>query len=156
MRNYTEDEIRHITHNRWTGIMTRETMEIELLHIDCSGMAVVYWDIDNLKEANDRNGKPVSSIKMRNGVRAGQVELSCHVFSGDEYMAIMPHEDAEKMANRVQHQLRAEGMSATFVILGYTDDIWVMIDENMDEVINTLKRSGRRGTITDTRSCYAA
>ena len=153
MRQYTEDEIEYITHSRNTGLMTREALDVELNYIDVTGMALVVWDVDDMKGANNLWGKPVATTKMRNGARCSEVELTFHLFSGDEYGAIVHYCDALGLAQRVQAGLRAEGMSATFVIL----ECFNIADVNrylndMDNLINQIKAAGGRGTITDYRS----
>lgn len=152
MRPYTESELEYITHNRWTGILTRETFDVELTYIDPTGLALVVWDIDNLKEHNNRHGKLVSTTKMRNGARCSNVEMTAHLWSGDEYASICRMQDAIGLANRVQAGLHIEGMSATFVILecfSAADVARYLLE--MDDLINYIKQAGHRGTITDYR-----
>lgn len=152
-RSYTKDEIEYITHSRWTGLMTRETFDIELRYIvNFNELALVFWDIDELKSANNKYGKVVCSAKMRAGAREAGIELVANVWSGDEFCAIVPMQDALGLANRVQRGLKAEEMSATFVILEAfgAADVSQYLNE-MDELINVIKQAGGRGTISDYR-----
>lgn len=103
--------------NPWFGTLTRNAFDILLDQIDdWSNRAIVYFDIDGLKQANDRWGKAGSSKRIADALAWRAGDIGCW-FSGDEFAAIVPVADALEFAQRIQSELRLQEMSATIVIL---------------------------------------
>lgn len=115
------DDLRELRTNQWFGCLTRPALvqELRRLEVDRSDLSLVYFDIDNLKDCNNRWGKDGSSMRIRAGLRG--FDLLGSWFSGDEFVAVVPDDDARGLAERFQRQLRENGMSATFLIAKYND-----------------------------------
>ena len=144
---YLEKKVKRISINRWIGIMTREAFEVELEESDLSCKSLVYWDVDGLKEANNKYGKVSSSMRMRQSLDR-QADLIGMVFSGDEKLALIDTCEAMEFAKRIQARYRLNELDATFVIRHSWTDVWQAVSE-MDDLCNALKRNGARGTITE-------
>lgn len=134
--------IARLSTNVWFGCLTRQALDLALEATDLTGKAIVYFDIDRLKAANERWGKAESSRRIREALacRAEDVILG-NWFSGDEFAAIVPTTDALGFARRIQAELQAREMSATFLV-------WTRRDMDAAEIgLAAIKDRGIRAAI---------
>lgn len=141
--------IARLSINEAFGCMTRQALDIFLEDFDLSGTMAVFWDVDQLKQANARWGKVESSQRIKEAIRARGTDITAgQVFSGDEFIAFPPEGDAVDMAWRIQQEFNSRDMSATFVIaLPRPGETASALLARVDSVCNTRKGQGYRGTI---------
>lgn len=134
------------------GVPTRSALEVALLDFDLTGLALVYFDIDQLKQANELWGKVVSSRKIATALHARATDLLIgQWFSGDEFLALVPIQDATAYAEVLLASFKAQSMSATIVIIDPTllpVMTIIQLTDYADEVVTTMKKAGLRGVIT--------
>lgn len=116
------------------GCYTRKALTRDLLPgFDARGFAIVYLDIDSLTLLNEAYGKAerknadVPSVNERifasfAAMRSADVLIG-QWFSGDEFVALVPAADAYGFTQRLQAELRANGITATFVLQVYDHSI---------------------------------
>lgn len=146
------------------GTLTRQALDIEILpSIDTSTLALVYFDIDRLRYLNEEYGKAERkqpdqpSVNERIAaafalMRAEDVIIG-QWFSGDEFIALVPDQDVLGFTDRLQAQLRANGVTATFLIVTIWQDR--PLEESIhaaDNSVSGLKRLNLRDSIHDWRS----
>jgi len=116
------------------GCYTRKALTRDLLpSFDARGFAIVYFDIDGLTQLNNAYGKAerkhpaVPHVNERifaafAAMRTADVLIG-QWFSGDEFVALVPAADAYGFTLRLQAALRANGITATFVLQVYNHSI---------------------------------
>ena len=139
----TQANLDQALRNPWFGIYNRCALDIALAQgLIPVGFAKVYFDIDGLKQANDRWGKVESSRRIKHAL-CRTTDYTFSAFSGDEILTFCPTHDAVGYAHRIQSDLCSMGLSATFAISlgGHTPD-------ELEEEVSRAKDLGHRGTIT--------
>lgn len=131
--NISAQHLDRLVYNRWFGCLTRNAFEIQLEQIDWRGKAIVYFDIDNLKLANDSWGKEESSRKIAESIAFRRTDIG-QWFSGDEFAAVVSLDDAVGFAKRIQKELTARDMSATFLIATGIRDV-----DHAERVLSKMK-----------------
>lgn len=116
-------------HDPLTGLPNRVAAEAALADAlaacrdTCSGLAVIFIDLDLFKSVNDTHGHAVgdfvlreAALRMSRGVRSGDVVCR---FGGDEFVVVMPgvlHEDeanasAERIARAIKEPMTYDGLT---------------------------------------------
>lgn len=119
------------------GCLTRPAFELSLACVDSSDMAVIYFDIDWMKQANDRYTKEGVNDRIRAAIAFRRDDIG-QWFSGDEFVAFLSLEDALGFAQRVQAQLHEQGLSATILIQTSSRDI-----DQAERTLSACKARGR-------------
>lgn len=145
--------ITRLSYNRGFGCLTRQALDILLEEMPLEGLAIVYWDIDGLKQKNDPElggwGKEESNRRINDSIQARGTDcVAGQVHSGDEFIAFPPAEDAVSMAQRILERLWQNEMSATFYITlprpnENPDEMLVRVGKGCDR----FKQAGLRGQI---------
>lgn len=127
------------------GCLTRSALDVLLRDFDFTGLGVIYWDIDKLKELNLRWGKEESSRRIREAIAARSTDcVAGQVFSGDEFIAFPQEEDCLQMAQRIRDAMHALGISATFLITRLLpDETPAEMLKRLDQQSDAFKALGR-------------
>lgn len=141
--------IARLSTNAIFGCLTRQALDIFLEGFELKGTCAVFWDVDGLKQANERWGKSESSSRIREAIKARITDcVAGQVFSGDEFIAFPPIDDAVDMAWRILERFRTLEMSATFILTpprpGETADELL---SRVDEACAERKERGQRNTV---------
>lgn len=145
-----EAKVARLERSIWFGCLTRNGLDEVLQTLDVSGLALVYFDIDNLTLCNDRWGKPESSRRVAWALQMREADVTIgQWFSGDEFISLVPAVDAYGYTQRLLSRLKAQSMSATFVIvaLDQGSDINALAQEADERIKYQKKALGRRGDI---------
>ena len=121
------------------------------------GSVLVYWDMDGLNAANFRYGDDGVHERARSAyglirreIRAGD-ELYLYR-GGDEFTMPLAPSDALTAARRLLALLLSQGLSATFAIVPYRDDLGACIT-HADALVKAhrggARGEGRRGFVID-------
>lgn len=141
------------------GCYTRQALNIDILPtFDTTGITLVYIDIDGLKQLNDQYGKelridpakPCVNERIATSLAAMRSDdvIIGQWFSGDEFIALVPSNDADGYAARLQAALISNGVTATFVILDYNASVpLVNAIDKAETICATLKAAGLRNQI---------
>ncbi len=131
------------------GCLTRSAVEDELTSRDLAGMALVYFDVDNMKTHNAVRGKTGVNLAIAYAIKTrGDDIIIGQWFSGDEFIALVPVDDALGYAQRVQARFADANMSATFVIKTIPDDANVLeLAQAADDLATNIKNAGVRAVI---------
>lgn len=136
------------------GCLSRQGLNLATRDLDLTPLAVVYWDVDRLKRANERWGKPVTSDKIAQSLAAHRstdcITIAGQAFSGDEFCAFPLWEEAEAFAIRIQHVLHLEEMSATFAIFAPVGTAQECMAQG-EKLCSSAKDAGIRDAILDYR-----
>lgn len=112
-----ERELDAACHSDVFGCLNRAGLLRTLERLDLTGLACVYWDLDDLKVYNDLYGKPGVNDRVKAAITARDIDfVAGQVFSGDEFSAFPFEADAEPFADRLLKELHARGLSATFAV----------------------------------------
>jgi GGDEF domain-containing protein len=143
-------QLERVTTSTWFGCLTRNGVDEVLLSADLTGLSLVYFDLDELKKANDKWGKPESSRRVAEVIsqlRSADIIIG-QWFSGDEFLCLVPSSTAAGFAHRCLSLLHEQEMSATFVIVNIKAHSNIpKIGEACDKIVNACKKRGRRGSI---------
>lgn len=150
-----EDKIHRLSVSLWFGVLTRQGLDEALKDLDVTGLQLVFFDIDRLKQANERYGKIKSSAYIKasihpraNDILGEKERIVGQWFSGDEFIGLFADNEAIGYAQRVQRTLHSYAMSATFIILPATHRVNVVQTiEYADGVCQLLKSKGIRDRI---------
>jgi len=141
------------------GCYTRKALTIDILpSFDARGFAISYFDIDGLTQLNEAFGKAerkytdVPCVNERiftafAAMRTADVLIG-QWFSGDEFVALVPAADALGFTQRLQAALRAQGVTATFVLQVYDHSIALRAAIDLaDNETSRYKAAGLRDRI---------
>jgi GGDEF domain-containing protein len=143
-----ENKIAQLQRSPVFGCYSRAGIEDVLAGADLSDRAVVYFDIDNMKQANEQHGKTGVNLKIRaalGGVRETDIVIG-QWFSGDEFIALVTLADAFGFVTHLRAAFIREGLGATFAVLSIADGIEAAT-ERADQLITASKVAGRKGGI---------
>jgi len=151
-----ETRVSELSVSPWFGCLTRNALDVAIRAIDTADLWVCFFDIDRLKQANERWGKLTTSNKIAASIKPRSSDLLAEYhlpivgqwFSGDEFVAILPEADVLGYAQRVQKALHSEELSATFVLVscGYMVNTYLTINY-ADKVASYVKADGHRNLI---------
>ena len=152
---HLEAKIHRLSISLWFGVLTRQGLDEALADLDVTGLYLVFFDIDRLKQANDRYGKVKSSAYIKasiqpraNDILGEKERIIGQWFSGDEFVGIFTESEVLGYAQRVQRTLHQYQMSATFIILPATHRVNVLRTiDYADAVCQMLKARGVRNRI---------
>lgn len=117
-----------------------------LQEIDLSGMSFVYFDLDGMKQANTQYGKAEVNRKIKSAMHFRESDIVVgQVFSGDEFVALVPIQDAYGFARRLQDSLTEHKLSATILVSNENDIV------AGEDKLAKIKDSGFRAIIVDER-----
>lgn len=144
-----QQQIAYLSTNKAFDVQIRQALDLYLMTHDVVGQAFIYFDLDNMKLANSTYGKIVVNEKIRAALQFRSTDTMIgQVYSGDEFVAIVPHDDAYGFARRLQNSLTDHGLSATIVI---TDEQNI---DTGDELVSAFKDKGIKAVIIDTRKAW--
>lgn len=113
-----EADLHEASHSDIFGCLNRSGLLQVLRSFNLAGLTCVYWDLDDLKACNDRWGKIEVGRRVREAITARVTDVVAgQVFSGDEFCAFPPEDDATPFAHRLLLELQAYELSATFAIV---------------------------------------
>lgn len=101
--------------NPWFGVLTRNAFDQYLRSVEWTHKAIIYLDVDGLKQANNKWGKEESSRRIRAALSVRSNDIGTW-FSGDEFALVVDIHDALGVALRLRDAFHAQNMSATFLI----------------------------------------
>lgn len=135
--------------SRWFGCLTRNGLDEAITELDLTGLCLVYWDVDDLKRANELWGKPESSARIANAIKMRGSDIICgQYFSGDEFMAFIPVDEALGFVRRLRMNFAAVDMSATYVIAENLTDFDIdVLGDQCDAFVTLLKSLDLKGTM---------
>lgn len=141
--------INRLSVNDEFGCFYREALYIHLERMSLKGLAVVFFDIDQMKEANTRWGKPSVNRRIKASINARATDcVTGQTYSGDEFAAFPPEEDAVAMARRIQKGFWDHGLTATFVVATpLPNETALQLLERADNLCKELKDRGQRNSI---------
>lgn len=145
----TEQKLQYLSVNRAFNVQVRLALDLYLAEHNTHSQAFIYFDLDNMKLANSIYGKQAVNDKIRAALQFRSTDTVIgQVYSGDEFVAIVPHEDAYGFARRLQNSLTDHGLSATILITDESD-----LDKG-DELVAAFKDKGIKAVIIDTRKAW--
>ena len=141
--------IERLSVNQAFGCLTRQALDVLLEVMPLDGLGVVFWDVDYLKQANDRWGKTESSARIKEAIKSRATDcVAGQVWSGDEMIAFPPLAEAEQMAGRLYQAFLAQRMSATFVVTEVQPgETPTELLKRVDHLCSIHKDLGQRGLI---------
>lgn len=132
------------------GILTRAGLEDEWLTARLiPGLAIAFFDLDNLKHANttlgyeevDRRLFEVFSLARRG-------EIFGRFFSGDEFVLLAPMYEIEKPVARIMEALKERGLSATVAIAPHSgEESLAAATKTASQKVQELKSCNNRGVV---------
>lgn len=133
--------------SRWFGCLTRNGLDEAIAELDLTGLCLVYWDVDDLKRANETWGKPESSSRIANAIKMRDTDVICgQYFSGDEFMAFIPAHEVLGFVRRLRMNFSAVDMSATYVIAENLENFDIdVLGDQCDAFVTLLKSLGLKG-----------
>ncbi len=146
-----------------TGVFNRRaiedilTSEIERAHRYGRPLSVVFMDLDNFKQVNDKYGHDVGDLVLKNIAEVVQKELrNTDVFGrwgGEEFLIVMPEtgvKGAVKLAERIRRAVenssfgQPERITASFGVAQLEDeDTLEALVKRADEALYRAKREGK-------------
>jgi len=142
------------------GVLTRPALELLLRHTDLTDLWVCFCDIDAMKAANSRYGKPMVNSFIRRAIKPRahdiigehKTPIVGQWFSGDEFVGVFTASDALGYAQRVQLTLYEVGMSATFVLAptNYLSTVFTTI-AFCDNAVQAAKSLNHRALIIEVK-----
>lgn len=142
-------DLEQLMFNRAFNVLTKEAFKLLLTRIPTDNCALVVFDIDNMKGANSVLGKEEVNRRLNKAFsfRSGDIILG-QTFSGDEFAALVNHDDAFGFANRLRESLHKHKLSATIVIADYVNEETFSTTEHE---VSQLKENGMKDRIVDLR-----
>lgn len=142
-------EIEFLSTDKAYGVLTRPAVELRLKELQSDKTVYfVYADLDRFKAVNDKYGKAGANGRVFRAllsVRQSDVVISGRWFSGDELVFAI-RGDPVAFANRLQKNLKAEGLSATIAVVrsgrNYLSSLL-----RADAAIMNAKQAGWRGSV---------
>jgi predicted signal transduction protein with EAL and GGDEF domain len=99
------------------GCLTRNGLDEAIAGMDFSGLCLVYMDVDDLKLANERWGKSIVNQKITQALHMRNNDIIIgQRFSGDEFAAFVPQDDAYEFAMHWQSKFRAVELGVSICI----------------------------------------
>lgn len=135
------------------GVYTRVGLERRMPHPD-SGMGCVVLDVDQMRLCNDRYGHAGLDERMTQAllsVRDGDA-ISGRWEEGDEVVIFAPIADLAGLAERLQHALWQNGLSATMAIVHDCTVTAIIAGQTR---VEEAKRADERGHIFVVEEVYA-
>jgi GGDEF domain-containing protein len=145
------------------GCYTRQALDLDILpNFDPTGFDLLYFDIDSLTKLNDQYGKAerkhadLACVNERiaasfAAMRSADIIIG-QWFSGDEFIALIPSDDAYGFANRLADVLRSNGVTATMVLITLAGRSIRLTIDAADNLTSAAKHIGLRNRIHDYRS----
>jgi GGDEF domain-containing protein len=131
------------------GILTRLGGERRWKHLSSryEAFEVVFLDVDDLHRMNTELGYLEVDRRLRGVLNFRQEDIAmARWYSGDEIIAIVPKGDGAGFAQRLQHNLQAQRLSATFGVVPAQPELSDAVKCAM-EIVAAAKADGRRGTV---------
>lgn len=153
-----EQIVDRLSINPWFNCLTRTALNEVLNTIAVDDLWLCYFDVDRLKHWNDIYGKIAASQNIARSIKPrgedilgdGKQPVVGQWFSGDEFLALLPHDNVLGYAQRVQRNLARYKMSATFVLLpaNHRSTVFASIDY-AEGTTSLIKAKGHRGIIVE-------
>lgn len=127
--------------SRWFGCLNRNGLDEAITGMDFGGLALVYLDVDDLKKANERWGKPNASARIAQAIKMRSNDLVYgQWFSGDEFAAFVPIDSAYDFAMRWQANFKRVEMRVSICIAPITANASVdRLADQCDDRLTQLK-----------------
>lgn len=144
-----EQKVQYLSTNKAFNVQVRLALDLYLSENEVHGQAFIYFDMDNMKGLNSTFGKQTVNDMIKSALQFRSTDtLIGQVYSGDEFVAIVPHEDAYGFSRRLQNSLHNHGLSATILI---TDESNL---DTGDQMVADIKDKGIKASIIDTRKAW--
>lgn len=136
--------------SKWFGCLNSNGLNERLRTLDLTDLCLVYFDVDNLKQANEKWGKPESSRRIAQAINLSSKRKTDIVygqyFSGDEFMAFVRKDQALGLVARLRKNFTAVEMSATYVIAENLENFDIdVFGDQCDAFVTVLKGLGLKG-----------
>jgi GGDEF domain-containing protein len=128
------------------GVMTRPAIENELRQAGQVARYIVYGDIDQMKQVNDKytHDGANARIKAALKIRSEDLLLKARWFSGDELVFFLVGNDPDGFCNRLRRAFEAEGLSITTTYKIFSGDIQNDV-RVLDDVVEAAKAVAKLG-----------
>lgn len=135
--------------SKWFGCLNSNGLNERLRTLDLTDMALVYFDVDNLKWANEKWGKPESSRRIAQAIKLRETDVVYgQYFSGDEFMAFVQKDQALGLVLRLRKNFAAVEMSATYVIVETLENFDIDVTgDQCDEFVTVMKSLKLKGCV---------
>lgn len=135
--------------SKWFGCLNSNGLNEAISHLDLTDLCLVYFDVDNLKQANERWGKPESSRRIATAIKLRETDIVYgQYFSGDEFMAFVTKDQALGLVLRLRKNFAAVEMSATYIIAENLANFDIdVFGDQCDEFVTVLKSLGLKGCV---------
>ena len=147
-----ENEVKELSTDRVYSspgfdVLTRSGMERRWHKRASDHDTLIFVDLDELREANSRYGYEGANQRIAAGLAVGDSTIICgRWFSGDEIVFLCNRTDAKGLAQRLQRELTAQGLAATFGIAPVSDDLQASVTRAAD-LVQAAKARNERGAI---------
>lgn len=112
-----QEKCQRLAISRHFDCLNRNGLDELLYDLDCAGLALVYADVDDLKAANLKWGKLNSSARIAQAIKMRNTDIVLgQWFSGDEFAAFVPIDDAYAFALHWQSNFKAVDMGISICI----------------------------------------
>lgn len=135
--------------SKWFGCLNSNGLNEAISHLDLTDLCLVYFDVDNLKQANEKWGKPESSRRIAAAIQLRETDIVYgQYFSGDEFMAFVRKDQALGLVLRLRKNFAAVEMSATYVIAENLNNFDIdVFGDQCDAFVAVLKLSEMKGCV---------
>jgi GGDEF domain-containing protein len=153
----TDEMINQYRMDRSYGCYTRNCLELEIWPaVSGSVKYVIFADIDQMRDANERYGYNGVNDRIKAALNAGR-DTDIHVarwFSGDELVFLL--QDGPRSGNplsfceRIQSRLKIQGLSATLGIVEIQPDETqspTLAVDRAAKLVQNAKKAGQRASI---------
>jgi predicted signal transduction protein with EAL and GGDEF domain len=131
--------------SRWFGCLNRNGLDEAIAGMDFGGLALVYADVDDLKTANERWGKAQSSARIAQALKMRSNDiLFGQWFSGDEFAAFVPVDEAYAFALRLQENFKKVSMGVSICIAPITENTSIeCLADQCDDRLTAVKKMSK-------------
>jgi len=128
--------------SNWFGCLNRNGLDEAIAELEFDGLCLVFADVDNLKQANERWGKVSSSARIAQAIKMREVDIVFgQWFSGDEFAAFVPVETAYEFAMHWQSNFKAVDMSISICIAPIPPGVTIeSLANQCDERLTNVKQ----------------
>lgn len=142
-----EEEVEFLSMSPSYQVLTRGAIERKWSTIDKYGKSMILFDIDHLHHLNETFGHDEMNRKIKLGldcVRSS--ELLGLVFSGDEFVIIVPNVDAELASSRIRESFGNYGITLTIAVAkikttDFQSNYQALLKQVTENKVNSMRNS---------------
>lgn len=144
-----ENEVKHLSMSPSYDVLTRGAVERKWTALDKTNKSMILFDIDRLHNLNQEYGHEVMNRKIRLGLDSiRSSELLGLVYSGDEFVAIVPTDNVIIMSQRLRDSFVKYGITLTTIVLTIEDNDFNNNYQRAVKKVSELKSENKRNSIT--------